>query len=131
MNRIPTIILVSLFSSLFIFAQDQSTNSVPKIAGIIRAKDADFFYNQTATITGKVAQVTFRPQVVFLNLDEAYPNSPFAGVIFTKDTNGFGDLPALMGKNVAVTGLVKKFNDKPEIVLTNASQLKVVEPEKK
>ena len=127
MNRIPLIILVSLFSCPFIFAQDQGTNSLP----LIRAKNADIFYNQTALVTGKVAQVTFRSNVVFLNLEEPYPNSPFTGVIFKKDTNQFSGLEKLKGQSVGITGFVKQYDNKPEIVMTNASQLRVLELDKK
>lgn len=130
MNRIPLIVLASLLSCPFIFAQDQGTNALPKIP-IVAAKGAELFYNQTATVTGKVAQVTIREKVVFLNLDEKFPDSPFTAVIFAKDTNNFSHLPALNEKSVAVTGTVKEYNYKPEIVLTNASQLKVFEPENK
>jgi DNA/RNA endonuclease YhcR with UshA esterase domain len=130
MKRIPAITLVSLLANSFMFAQNQGTNEPPKIA-IVRAKSADFFYNQTATVTGKVAQVTFRQKVVFLNLDEEYPKSPFTGIIFAADTNKFTDLMKLKGQNVGITGTVKQFENKPEIILTNANQLQVLEPEKK
>ena len=126
MNRIPLILLVSLLSSPFIFAQDQGTNALP----IVRAKSADIFYNQSAVVTGKVAQVTIRSNVVFLNLEEPYPNSPFTGVIFKKDTNQFTDLVKLKGQSVGITGFVKQYDNKPEIVLTNASQLRVLDLEK-
>ena len=109
------------------FAQDQGTNAFP----IVRAKGADIFYNQTAMVTGKVAQVTFRSNVVFVNLEQPYPNSPFTGVIFKKDTNQFGDLVKLKGQSIGITGTVKEYEKKPEIVLTNASQLRVLELEKK
>ena len=122
--------LASLWSCPFIFAQDQGTNALPALP-IVRAKSADIFYNQSAVVTGKVAQVTIRSNVVFLNLEEPYPNSPFTGVIFKKDTNQFTDLVKLKGQSVGITGFVKQYENKPEIVLTNASQLKVLELEKK
>jgi hypothetical protein len=83
-------------------------------------------YDERLTITGKVAQVTIRPKVVFLDLNEPFPNSPFTGVIFSFDTNKFKDPPKLKGENVEITAKIKNSQDKPEIGLTNASQLKVV-----
>lgn len=130
MNRIPLILLASLFSCPFLFAQDQGTNALPKIP-IVAAKGAELFYNQAATVTGKVAQVTIREKVVFLNIDEKFPDSPFTGVIFAKDTNQFSDLPKLKGQSVAITGKIKQYDSKPEIILTNASQLKIFESENK
>ena len=51
-------------------------------------------------MTGEVAEVTIGPKEVFLNLDEAFPNSPFTGGVFPSDTNKFNDLPKLKGKDV-------------------------------
>ena len=130
MNRLPLVLLASLLSSPFVFAQDHGTYALPT-NNLIRAKSADFFYNQTATVTGKVAQVTFLPTVVILNFEEGYPNAPFTGVIFQRDTNKFSDLPKLTGQSVGLTGKVKEYQGKPEIILTNTAQLKVLEPEKK
>jgi DNA/RNA endonuclease YhcR with UshA esterase domain len=134
MNRTPVVILASLLSCPFILAQDEGTNALPTNAiPIVRAQSADIFYNQSATVTGKVAQVTLRQSVIFLNLEKAYPDSPFTAVIFTKDTNQFGDLnfTNLMGKSVGITGFIKQYQNKPEIVVSNASQLKVLDLEKK
>jgi len=92
----------------------------------IGTADADKHYDEQMIVTGKVAQVTLRPTIVFLNLDQAFPNSPFAVVIHSEDTNQFGDLKALQGKSVEIQGTIKKYHDKPEIVLTNANQLNVL-----
>jgi hypothetical protein len=48
----------------------------------IGALEAANYYDQTVIVTGKVAQVTIRPTVTFLNLDKPFPNSPFTVVIF-------------------------------------------------
>ena len=124
MNRIAFIFLASLLSCPFLFAEDTGTNAAEKIV-TIGTTNANLFYNQTATVTGKVAQVTFREKVVFVNLDRPFPDSPFTGVIFSANTNEFTDLPNLKGKNVEITGTIKNYNDKPEVILTNASQLKI------
>lgn len=77
-------------------------------------------------VAGQVVQVTIRPKVVFLNLDQPHPNSPFTAVIFSKNTNGFGDLKALAGRQVEISGLLKEFKDKPELVITRTNQLTVI-----
>jgi DNA/RNA endonuclease YhcR with UshA esterase domain len=79
-------------------------------------------------VTGKVAQVTIRPKVVFLNLDQPFPDSPFTLVIYSRETNQFGDLNALDGKDVEATGKIKNYHDRPEIILDSTNQLKVIEP---
>lgn len=127
MIRTSIILLVSLLSCPFVFAD--GTNA-PVKALTIDAKDAALFYNQTATVTGKVAQVTFRPNVVFLNLDQAYPNSPFTGVILSANTNGFEHLERLQGRNVEIIGAIKNYQNRPEIILTNQHQLVIISPDK-
>ncbi len=92
----------------------------------IGAADAGKFYDQRMIVTGTVAQVTLRPTIVFLNLDQPYPNSPFAAIIHSENTNQFGDLKSLQGKAVEIEGTIKKYRDKPEIVLESSNQLTVV-----
>jgi DNA/RNA endonuclease YhcR with UshA esterase domain len=78
------------------------------------------------TVTGVVAQVSFRPSLVFLNFDKPYPNSTFTVIVRNSKTNAFDDLSALKGKSVAVKGKVIDYNGKAEMELTAKSQLKVL-----
>jgi len=123
-------------------AQAEGTNapttSSTNFAAPVRigTAEADKHIDESAIVTGKVAQVTFRPKVVFLNIDEAFPHAPFSVVIMAKNTNDFGDIQALTGKFIEVTGKIKSFKDKPEIVVDSTNQLRVVtaqaeEPAKK
>lgn len=105
-------------------AAETNSTAVVKIG----TAEVDKHYEEMVTVTGKVAQVTFRPKVVFLNLDKPFPNSPFTAVIMK--TNGYGDLKSLENKNVEVTGKVKEFKEKPEIVIASTNDLKVVEAAK-
>lgn len=98
--------------------------------------EADKHIGESAIVTGKVAQVTFRSKAVFLNIDQAFPDAPFTVVIMAKNTNDFGDIHALGGKTIEVTGKIKSFKDKPEIVVDSTNQLTVItakteEPAKK
>jgi DNA/RNA endonuclease YhcR with UshA esterase domain len=77
-------------------------------------------------VTGKVVQVTFRPSVTFLNLDKPFPNSPFAIVIIHGKSSYYGDANALKGKSVEISGKIKNYKDKPEIVLDSTNQLTVL-----
>ena len=86
---------------------------------------SDKYYDQTMIVTGRVAQVTIRPTVTFLNLDKNYPNSPFEVVIFHGHSSFYGDANALKGKSIEIKGKIKNYHDKPEIALDNANQLTV------
>jgi DNA/RNA endonuclease YhcR with UshA esterase domain len=99
----------------------------PEAPKKIGTAEAIKHYDEELAVTGKVAQVTVRPTIVYLNLDKAFPDSPFTAVIFARSTNGFGDLSKLKGKDVEVNGKIAKYHDKPQIVLESTNQLKVIE----
>ena len=44
---------------------------------------------------------------------------------FTRDAAKFGNLASFVGKKVAITGKIKTYGDKPEIVLSSADHLKL------
>lgn len=92
----------------------------------IGAAEAVDHYDKKMTVTGTVAQVTIREKLVYLNLDKPFPQTPLAGVIFARSTNAFGDLSALKGKQVELTGKIEEFKERPQIVLTSTNQLKVL-----
>ena len=74
-------------------------------------------------VTGKVVQVTIRPTITYLNLDDKYPDSPFTVVIFHGHSSFYGDANVLKGKSIEVNGKIKNYHDKPEIALDSTNQL--------
>jgi len=93
----------------------------------ISAAEAEKHYQETVIVTGKVAQVSIRPKLVYINLDKKYPESPMYCVIFARATNQFGDLKKLEGKQVEITGKIEEYQDKAQIILNSTNQLKVIE----
>ena len=92
----------------------------------IGAPQAAAHIGKQVTVTGIVAQVSFRPSLIFLNFSKPYPDSPFTAIIRNSHTNEFDQLSALKGKPVSVQGQVKDYNGKPEMELTSKSQLKLL-----
>jgi DNA/RNA endonuclease YhcR with UshA esterase domain len=115
-------ILAILALALKLYAAE-TNNATPVKIG---AADAEKHYDEEMIVTGKIAQVTVRPAVVFLNFDKPFPDSPFTAVIQPKYTNQFGDVSILKGKSVEVRGKVKNYHDKPEIALESTNQLRVL-----
>ena len=72
-----------------------------------------------------MAPVTIRPTVTFLNLDKAYPDSPFTAVIFHGHSSFYGDANALRGKSIEIKGKIVNYRDKPDIALYSTNQLTV------
>ena len=117
-------VLIAAFS---VTAQETKKELPDKIPSI----EATNYYNKTLTVTGKVVQVTIREKLVYLNLDKPFPASPFTAVIFAKNTNQFGDLDSLKGKDVEVKGKIEEYKEKPQIILNSTNQLKVISKEEK
>ena len=67
-------------------------------------------------------------QPTFLNLGAAYPNSPFTIVIFGNERANFKEKPELFynNKKVCATGLIKEFHGKPEMIIANEGEIKIV-----
>ena len=123
-------ILVVLTFAIKLPADDTNAPTLPKTNTSALLKigtaDATNHYDEVMTVTGKVAQVTIRPTVTFLNLDKPFPHSPFTVVIFHGHSSFFGDANALKGKSIEIRGKIKNYNDKPEIALDSTNQLTVL-----
>ncbi len=88
------------------------------------------YEGKTVTVCGKVADTYVtksEKKITHLNFDHPYPSQSFSVTIFSADLTNFSYVPSefLKGKNVCVTGKVKIYGGKPEIVVSAESQLKV------
>ena len=91
------------------------------------AAQATNMVGKTATIKGKVAQVTKRETLIYLNFEKKFPDNVFTAVVFKKNFDEFPDVEKLSGKTVEVSGKVEDYKGKPQIVLNKKDQLRVVE----
>src|ERR1700683_3832279 len=67
---------------------------------------------------------TGRAGVTFIDIGGAYPDNDFAAVIFASDRAKFPNAGDLKGKTVAISGQVVLYQNRPEIILKTADQLK-------
>lgn len=74
-------------------------------------------------VTGKVLGIKEARGVRFLNFCEDYRVCPFTVVVFNRDLRDVGDIYQLKGRNVEVHGLIKLYDNRPEIVLRRPRQL--------
>ena len=94
----------------------------------LRPEDAASHLGETATVCGVVASAKFethaRSQPTLLDLGKPYPHAVFTAVIYGDHRSKFGTPEtSLHGKHVCVTGQISDYHGKPEIVLTDPSQL--------
>ncbi len=91
--------------------------------------DASQFVGQVATVCGLVASAKYASeangQPTFLNLDRPYPNQVFTAVIWGRDRKAFSYAPeSLAARRICVTGEVRLYRNKPEIVVSQSNQIR-------
>lgn len=88
------------------------------------------YQGKTITVCSKV-QSTFmtkgEKKTTYINFGNPYPNSTFTVVIFEDDLKNFKYAPSefLKDKNVCVTGEVKIYKSKPEMIVKKEEEIKV------
>ena len=103
-------------------AADGATSNI-----VITPEEASSHVGQTVTIRGEVADIhaAHSAGVTFIDMGGSYPNNAFTAVIFADDAAGFADVTSLAGRTVEITGHLRLYRGKPEIVLTRAKQMTV------
>jgi DNA/RNA endonuclease YhcR with UshA esterase domain len=100
--------------------------ATPAVAQTIKPAEARAHVGQTVTVEGVVSEVHVASGsgMTFIDMGGRYPDNAFAAVIFRDDASKFPNVAALNGKTVDITGTVKLFKGKAEIILKDAAQLK-------
>lgn len=99
-------------------------------AQIIPLDSISYYEGKTITINSKV-QNTYvsngEKKTVFLNFGKPFPNETFKVVIFENDLIHFKYAPSefLKNKQVEITGRVLIYNKRPQMIITNESQIKI------
>lgn len=112
------ILLASICFQQISFAQTVPLDSV------------SYFEGKTITVCSKVLDTYVAKQgekTTFLNFGKPYPNSTFTVVIFEADLSKFKYTPSvfLKDKNICITGKVKIYKGKPEIIVTSEGQIRI------
>jgi len=78
------------------------------------------------TVEGAVNEVHHAAsgKVTFIDMCGRYPNNVFTGVIFKDDASKFPNIDSLNGKTIDITGTIKVYKEKPEIILNDPAQIK-------
>jgi len=107
----------------------KETIILPK--GTITPDEAINHVGQKVTVCGKVFGGKYLEESngkpTFINIGAAFPNSPFTVVIFNDDRINFDYKPEefLNNKQICVTGTVKEYKGKAEIIVSKESQIVV------
>ncbi len=99
--------------------------ATPALAATIPPSAAKAHVGQTVTVEGAVSDVhTAASGTTFLDMGGRYPDNVFAAVIFADDAGKFPDPDSLQGKTVDITGRVRLYRGRAEIILKSAEQMK-------
>src|SRR6266567_6854777 len=88
------------------------------------AAEAGKHVGEIATVTDKVDGVHQSSKGnIFLNMGGKYPNQAFTAWIPSASAGQFSNPQQYEGKTVAVSGKITLYRGKPEIIVTNVSQI--------
>lgn len=121
MKRIELLFIAAVLAgSVSIAAYSQDT---------ITTEEAAKFLGLQKTVCGKVVSshhsARAKGKPTFINLDKPYPDEVFTVLIWGSDRGKFGKPPQEMyeGKEVCVTGTIKRYHGHPLIVVNHPSQI--------
>ncbi len=124
------LLLLTAASALLATGFAEAQAGAGAIRGQVPAAQAGDFIGREATVCGAVETARFAEnaegQPTYLFIGGAFPNHTFSARIWGRDRDKFGgDLTALVGKTVCVSGEIGRANNRPEIVVRGARNLKV------
>ena len=125
--------LLELYLSKIKGGTEHPANAIQQVNTAYTGAQAAHHMGETITVCDKVYGtkylVSAGTQPTFLNLGAPYPNSPFTVVIFGKDRPHFKQQPEVYYdyKKICVSGLVKEYRGKPEMVVSAEGAIQVVQ----
>jgi hypothetical protein len=92
-----------------------------------------YFYAVAAAHIGEAATVEGVPVdihtstggMVFFDYCKSYKNCPFSAVIFASDASKFKNISQYQGKTIDVSGMIKSYGGKAEIVISDPGRIKL------
>ena len=98
----------------------------PKVLKCIDYTKASNYVGEYSCVRGKIDHVyTSRKGNNFLNFCASYKTCPFSAVIFSSDNYKFSNIKSYSKKTVEISGLIKTYKGRAEIIINDPSQIKV------
>ena len=95
---------------------------------VITPAQAANHIGEEVIVRGKITQIALSVNLTtHINFGGLYPNHVFTATIFKANQTLFRGIRDLDGKVVHVQGLVRLYRGKPEIVLTQPTQIRAAE----
>lgn len=117
--------LAAVLESLFTAPDNRVIKASLKVEKI-SAGDAENYSGKKVTVCSFVYGVKELPTINFINVGARYPNNPLTIVIFSADMHNFNKgLEVYEDKNICVTGTIKEYRGKPEIIITKPQDISI------
>ena len=101
-----------------------AASAIAQAPATYTAAEAAKHVGETATVTDRVDGVHQSGKGnIFLNMGGKYPNQAFTAWIPSASAAQFSNPQQYEGKTVAVSGKITLYHGKPEIIVTNVSQV--------
>jgi endonuclease YncB( thermonuclease family) len=134
-NKVPVAIIVAAFliaGSIWL-SKKPAPQQLPKTAKPLQQAATHIDYTEApnhigeyACVSGKIDHVyTSRKGTIFLNFCPDYKTCPFGVVIFGSDAYKFPNPKQYEGQTLEITGLIKSYQGRPEIILKDQGQIKI------
>lgn len=103
--------------------------SVPQSDEYIDYTDAPQYVGSNKTVRGRIDNIYYsqKSDTTFINFCPSYKTCPFSSVVFSSDKSKFGNLFDYEGKTVEITGLIKTYQGRAEIILNSPTQIKIID----
>jgi hypothetical protein len=90
-------------------------------------REAAAHIGEFATVEGIVSSTHLddRSGEGFINMGGRYPNQAFVGFIPPSALNRIGELRRYDGKTVGITGIIRDYKGRPEIIITDLQQIRL------
>ncbi len=135
-NKVPLTIIVAAFliaGSIWL-SKRPAPQQLPKTAKPsqhaatrIDYTEAPNHVGEYACVSGKIDHVyTSQKGTIFLNFCPDYKTCPFGAVIFGSDAYKFPNPKQYEGEIVEITGLIKSYQGRPDIILNDPGQIKIL-----
>ena len=134
-NKIPIAIIVAAFliACAIWLSKRPAPQQLPKTAKPLQQATIRISYTEApehvgeyAWVEGRVDHVyTSEKGTIFINFCPDYKTSPFGAVIFVSDAYKFPNPKQYEGETVEITGLIRSYQGRPEIVLNGPGQIKI------
>lgn len=100
----------------------------PTETGCATLEDAINFVGEEKCVVGNLDHIYISKKgTVFFDFCEDYKNCPFTAVVFASNTKKFDDFSKYEKETIKITGQIKTYQGKPEIIINDPEQIQIVD----